>query len=215
MSKEESSRDAEWPEGTVFTVGHSTLPIERFVAVLSAYGIERLADVRTVPRSRRNPQFNADALRASLVRRASTMCRSPSSAACASRGPTRRTRAGATRASAATPTTCKPMSSTTASSGSWNWLASAAPLSCAPKPCRGAAIARSSPTLLVRGIAVVEVLSETSWREHALTEFAHVVGTRSRIRPRRNACSELQDRAARIRIRDRTSEGRVTRWREA
>src|SRR5688572_32938639 len=58
--------DAAWPAGTVFTVGHSTLPIERFVALLAAYGIEQLADVRTVPRSRRNPQFNADSLRESL-----------------------------------------------------------------------------------------------------------------------------------------------------
>ena len=53
-------------KGTVFTVGHSTLPIERFVALLTSYGIDCLADVRTVPRSRHNPQFNADALEASL-----------------------------------------------------------------------------------------------------------------------------------------------------
>ena len=47
MSKQPSPQDAAWPAGTVFTVGHSTLPIERFIAVLTAYGIERLADVRT------------------------------------------------------------------------------------------------------------------------------------------------------------------------
>jgi uncharacterized protein (DUF488 family) len=51
-----------WPDGAIFTVGHSTLPIERFVALLHAYGIECLADIRTVPRSRHNPQFNGDAL---------------------------------------------------------------------------------------------------------------------------------------------------------
>ena len=66
MSKLPSPQDAAWPAGTVFTVGHSTLPIERFSSLLAAYGIEQLADVRTVPRSRRNPQFNADALRESL-----------------------------------------------------------------------------------------------------------------------------------------------------
>ena len=66
MSKLPSPQDAAWAAGTVFTLGHSTLPIERFVAVLRAHGIERLADVRTVPRSRRNPQFNADALAESL-----------------------------------------------------------------------------------------------------------------------------------------------------
>jgi len=32
-----------------FTLGHSTLPIERFIALLRAYGIERLVDIRTVP----------------------------------------------------------------------------------------------------------------------------------------------------------------------
>src|SRR6185369_2975215 len=50
----------------IFTLGHSTLSIERFVALLHAYGIERLADIRTVPRSRRNPQFNDAALAVAL-----------------------------------------------------------------------------------------------------------------------------------------------------
>jgi uncharacterized protein (DUF488 family) len=59
-------QDAHWPEGAIFTLGHSTLPIERFVTVLHAYGIERLADIRTIPRSRHNPQFNDTALANSL-----------------------------------------------------------------------------------------------------------------------------------------------------
>ncbi len=46
-------REAHFAEGTIFTVGHSTLPIDRFIALLQAYGIQRLADIRTVPRSRR------------------------------------------------------------------------------------------------------------------------------------------------------------------
>src|SRR5262249_59730794 len=50
----------------IFTVGHSTLPIERFVALLQGYGIEYLADIRTIPRSRRNPQFEGAALGRSL-----------------------------------------------------------------------------------------------------------------------------------------------------
>ena len=56
------TRAQELPEGAVFTVGHSTLPIEDFVNLLRTYGIETVVDVRTVPRSRRNPQFNSDAL---------------------------------------------------------------------------------------------------------------------------------------------------------
>jgi uncharacterized protein (DUF488 family) len=49
-----------------FTIGHSTRPIEDFVALLTAHEISRLVDVRTVPRSRTNPQFNKDTLPASL-----------------------------------------------------------------------------------------------------------------------------------------------------
>jgi uncharacterized protein (DUF488 family) len=52
----------------IFTVGHSTRPIEDFTALLEGYEIQLLVDVRTVPRSRHNPQFNRDALPASLQR---------------------------------------------------------------------------------------------------------------------------------------------------
>ncbi|MDG3010404.1 DUF488 domain-containing protein [Rhodococcus sp. D2-41] len=50
----------------MYTVGHSTHPIAEFLAILRAYGIETLADVRTIPRSRHNPQFAQDGLPASL-----------------------------------------------------------------------------------------------------------------------------------------------------
>jgi uncharacterized protein (DUF488 family) len=66
MTKPVSPEEKDWPKGAVFTVGHSTHPIEEFIAELKAYGIEALGDVRTVPKSRHNPQFNADALAASL-----------------------------------------------------------------------------------------------------------------------------------------------------
>lgn len=45
-----------------FTIGHSTRSIEDFIALLDSAGIKVLADVRTIPRSRTNPQFNADVL---------------------------------------------------------------------------------------------------------------------------------------------------------
>jgi len=51
----------------VLTVGHSTRPIAEFVALLRAHGVTQLVDVRTVPRSRHNPQFNGDALARSLA----------------------------------------------------------------------------------------------------------------------------------------------------
>ncbi|MGH9439001.1 MAG: DUF488 family protein [Terriglobia bacterium] len=44
------------------TVGHSTRTIEAFIELLRAHGVKRVIDVRTVPRSRHNPQFNRDAL---------------------------------------------------------------------------------------------------------------------------------------------------------
>jgi uncharacterized protein (DUF488 family) len=50
-----------------FTLGHSTRPIEEFVALLTNAEVRLVVDVRTVPRSRTNPQFNRDALPASLA----------------------------------------------------------------------------------------------------------------------------------------------------
>ena len=53
-------------ESEIFTVGHSTHPIERFLSLLRDADIEAIADVRRFPGSRRNPQFGADALAESL-----------------------------------------------------------------------------------------------------------------------------------------------------
>jgi uncharacterized protein (DUF488 family) len=50
----------------IFTIGHSTRPIEEFLALLQAHDVNLLVDVRTVPRSRHNPQFNLDTLPESL-----------------------------------------------------------------------------------------------------------------------------------------------------
>ena len=50
----------------VFTIGHSTRAIDEFISVLRAHGVTRVVDVRTVPRSRHNPQFNQDSLPDSL-----------------------------------------------------------------------------------------------------------------------------------------------------
>lgn len=54
---------------TIFTIGHSTRSIEEFVALLKAHAIEQLVDVRTIPKSRRVPQFNSDALSRELQKR--------------------------------------------------------------------------------------------------------------------------------------------------
>ncbi len=51
---------------SVFTIGHSTRPIEQFIEILKAHGVAQVIDIRTIPKSRHNPQFNSDALAASL-----------------------------------------------------------------------------------------------------------------------------------------------------
>lgn len=50
----------------IHTVGHSTRPFDEFVAVLRAHSLEVVVDVRTVPKSRHNPQFHIDSLSQSL-----------------------------------------------------------------------------------------------------------------------------------------------------
>lgn len=47
---------------SILTVGHSTRTIEMFIEMLQAHGVKQLVDVRTIPRSRHNPQFNRDML---------------------------------------------------------------------------------------------------------------------------------------------------------
>ena len=49
------------------TIGHSTRPLEDFIEMLQAHDVKLLVDVRTVPRSRHNPQFNKESLPESLA----------------------------------------------------------------------------------------------------------------------------------------------------
>lgn len=179
MTRQQSPHDALWPRGAVFTVGHSTLPIEHFVALLEIYGIERLADIRTVPRSRHNPQFNGDALAQSLP--AAHIEYVPMQAL-----------GGLRRARRDSP------------NGGWrnagfrgyaDYMQTAAfadaletligmsrekrtAIMCAeavPWRCHRSLVADA---LEVRGVPVIEILSDTSCRVHTLTPFAHVEGTR-------------------------------------
>jgi uncharacterized protein (DUF488 family) len=46
----------------IYTIGHSTRELEDFIRILRNYGVTLVADVRTVPRSRHNPQFNKETL---------------------------------------------------------------------------------------------------------------------------------------------------------
>ncbi len=51
---------------TIWTIGHSTRPLEEFVAMLHSFNIELVADIRSFPGSRKFPQFNKEALEISL-----------------------------------------------------------------------------------------------------------------------------------------------------
>lgn len=51
----------------IFTIGHSNRSIEDFVALLRQHGVACLLDIRTIPKSRANPQFGQEALAASLA----------------------------------------------------------------------------------------------------------------------------------------------------
>jgi len=50
------------PNIVILTIGHSTHPLETFIQLLQAHGVSLVADVRTIPRSRHNPQFNRESL---------------------------------------------------------------------------------------------------------------------------------------------------------
>lgn len=50
----------------IFTVGHSTRSTDEFVEILRAHGVKAIVDIRSIPASRHNPQFNTDVLEHSL-----------------------------------------------------------------------------------------------------------------------------------------------------
>ncbi len=53
----------------IFTIGHSTHKIEEFIEFLKAHGVQEIVDVRTIPKSRHNPQFNEGVLQFSLKKK--------------------------------------------------------------------------------------------------------------------------------------------------
>jgi len=167
----------QWPAGTIFTVGHSTLPIERFMQLLKTYGVECLLDIRTVPKSRHNPQFNGEALGKSLAE-AGIDYRALSSLG------------GLRHARKDSPNTgwrnksfrgyADHMQTPEFQEGLRDLIETGrkarVAIMCAeavPWRCHRSLVADA---LNARGIPVVEILSETSHRMHKLTPFAHVEG---------------------------------------
>jgi Protein of unknown function, DUF488 len=64
VPRQPKAEAAAWP--VVLTIGHSNRPLDEFIGLLQAHGVTRVADVRSVPRSFHNPQFNKDMLAESL-----------------------------------------------------------------------------------------------------------------------------------------------------
>jgi hypothetical protein len=96
---------------TVLTVGHSTHPWKVFLALLRAHRVERVIDVRSIPRSRHNPQFNQETLRTKLRAARIGYVHCESSEACVMLDPVLRTWAGAIPRFVDSLITCRPRNS--------------------------------------------------------------------------------------------------------
>ncbi len=177
MTEQPSPQNADWPQDALFTVGHSTLAIERFIGLLQTYGIERVVDIRTIPRSRHNPQFNNTALAGSLATAHIAYVHIPALG-------------GLRHPSRASPNTGWRNKSFRGYADYMQTGEFAAALQvlvqmsgqgrtaimCAeavPWRCHRSLVADA---LSIRGIPVVEIRSESDYRMHELTRFAHVEG---------------------------------------
>jgi uncharacterized protein (DUF488 family) len=163
----------------VFALGHSTRPIEELVGLLRAAGVVTVADVRTIPRSRANPQFEQGALSRALARAGIGYAHLPLLGGlrhARKDSPNGAWRNASFRGYAdymATPEFDEGLRELAA-------LARSGPVAllCAeavPWRCHRSLIADA---LLARGVVVEHVTGEGRWRPHRLTPFAHVSGRR-------------------------------------
>jgi uncharacterized protein (DUF488 family) len=188
MTRHPSPQETQWPADAMFTVGHSTLPIERFIALLQTYGIERLADVRTVSRSRRNPQFNSDELGRAL--KGANIDYVPLQALGGLRHP-RKDSINTGWRNESFRGYADYMQTEAFREGLDKLIAMSrdkrTAIMCAeavPWRCHRSLVADA---LGVRGIPVIEILSESDYRPHKLTAFAHVEGTAITYPPEQGA----------------------------
>jgi len=178
MTDEHPTQETVWPQGAVFTLGHSTLPIERFIALLRTYGVERLTDIRTLPRSRHNPQFNDSTLERSLAAEQIEYVHMAGLGGL--RHPRKDSRNTGWRNVGFRG--YADYMQTAAFSSALETLVTLSrqkrvAIMCAeavPWRCHRSLVADA---LSVRGVPVIEILSETNYREHKLTPFAQVDGT--------------------------------------
>jgi uncharacterized protein (DUF488 family) len=162
----------------LFTIGHSTRTLEEFLAILSDNKIKLLVDVRTVPRSRRVPQFNTDNLSEFLPRHQIEYLHMPAL------GGLRKTRPDSPNTgwrNASFRGYADYMQTPQFESGLKELikLAKKQPtaIMCAeavPWRCHRSLIADA---MLIRGWEVIDLFSATSAKPHKLTDFAKVEGT--------------------------------------
>jgi uncharacterized protein (DUF488 family) len=163
----------------IYTIGHSTRPIDEFIGILNAYGIGQLVDVRTIPRSRRNPQFGIEHLPGSLTTAGIAYRHMPGLGGL--RHPQRDSiNTGWRNAGFRGYADYMQTPEFQVNLEKLIQLASTAPttIMCAeavPWRCHRSLVADA---LSVRGVPVVEILSESSYRMHRLTPFAQVEGLR-------------------------------------
>jgi uncharacterized protein (DUF488 family) len=177
-ARREPQPQARWPAGTIFTAGHSNVSAETFLALLRTYEIECVADIRTVPRSRHNPQFNADALASALAENDIEYV--PLQELGGLRHPRKDSpntgwRNEGFRGYAdymQTPSFAEGLERLIEISRSRRTAIMCA--EAVPWRCHRSLVADA---LVVRGVLVIEIISQTSWRPHVLTSFAHVEGT--------------------------------------
>jgi uncharacterized protein (DUF488 family) len=165
------------PEPLVLTVGHSTRPLTEFIALLRAHSVARLIDVRTVPRSHHNPQFDRDTLPDALAADGIVYEHVPGL------GGFRRTHPGSLNTGWRNTSFrgyADYMQTAEFADNLAELIARATreriALMCAeavPWRCHRSLIADA---LLVHGIRVEEIISETRCQAHALTAFARVSG---------------------------------------
>ena len=163
---------------TIYTIGHSTRSIEEFVTLLHTFEIKVLADIRTVPRSRHNPQFGREELPQELSDAGIRYVHLPALGGLR-HSPASELNAGWRNASFRS--YADYMQTAEFAAGIDELLALATDartaIMCAeavPWRCHRSLV---GDALLVRGIAVHDIMSATSAPEHQLTKFAAVNGT--------------------------------------
>ncbi len=163
----------------VLTIGHSTHPVDTFIQMLQSHGVTLVADVRTVPRSRHNPQFNRETLPQSLKAEGISYVHLPGLGGWRSPGaasPNQGWRSPGFRGYADYMLTAE-FEQHLDALVELAWRARVA-LMCAealPWRCHRSLIADA---LLVRGIPVEHIMSRDNSQPHRLTPMARVEGTR-------------------------------------